>query len=106
MSITDGNKLLREFWALALCFLSVFCLLSLATYSPLDPGFNQHVSQGYAVKNQAGIIGAYLAGLLVDLFGVGSYAWAAAGLWAGLSCFFQRLRPRWWSWAGFGLGLV
>ncbi len=106
MSITDGNKLLREFWALALCFLSVFCLLSLVTYSPLDPGFNQHVSQGYAVKNQAGIIGAYLAGLLVDLFGVGSYAFAAAGLWAGLSCFFQWLRPRWWRWAGFGLGLL
>ncbi|MFO7718602.1 MAG: DNA translocase FtsK [Desulfohalobium sp.] len=96
----DGNKLIREFAALALFFSAVLLGVSLGTYSPLDPGVNQEVSSGYAVNNAAGIVGAYLAGLLVDLFGVGSFACPLLALWGALACFIRSLRPRWWRWIG------
>ena len=96
----DGNKLIREFAALALLFSAVLLGVSLATYSPLDPGVNQEVSSGYAVTNAAGIVGAYLAGLLVDLFGVGAFVCPLLAVWGALACFIRSLRPRWWRWIG------
>ncbi|ACV68590.1 DNA translocase FtsK [Desulfohalobium retbaense] len=99
----DGNKLIREFTALALVFCAALLGVSLATYSPMDPGFNQRLSSGFTVHNQAGIVGAYLAGLLVDLFGIGAAAAPVGAAWGALACFVKRLRPRWWRWIGFGL---
>ena len=98
----DGNRFLRDFGALSLFFLAVFLMLSLSTYSQLDPDFNQQVSQGYSLHNKAGVVGAYISGALVDLFGLGSFVWPFVALWAALASLIERLRPVWWR----GLGLI
>ncbi|MFP4516908.1 MAG: DNA translocase FtsK [Desulfovibrionales bacterium] len=100
---TDGNKILREFWALAFLFLSIFLTLSLVTYSPLDPGFNQQVGAEHTIVNQGGVIGAYLSGLLVDLFGLGALLSPVFLLLGGFSLILTKFDPPWWRWVGFFL---
>ncbi len=102
----DGNKLLREVAGLVLIFLFLFSCLSLATYSAQDPGFNQRISPSYGIQNQAGLVGAYLAGLFVDFFGLGAWLLPLFMLWLALSSFFVRLRPLWFRWLGALLGFV
>lgn len=102
----DGNKIARELSALAFLFLAVFLALSLATYSSQDPSLNQHLSPGYEVQNRAGVVGAFVAGLVVDLFGLGSWALPPLALWLGLSTVFSSLRLDWIRWSGLGLIFV
>lgn len=96
----DGNKLLKELYAVALLFFSCFLILSLLSYSPQDPSFNQQQSSGYIVKNHAGIVGAYLAGFFVDTVGLGSLFVSFLFLWGGFSLFFPQLRLKWYRWLG------
>jgi S-DNA-T family DNA segregation ATPase FtsK/SpoIIIE len=102
----DGNRLLRELSALALAFAAVFLSVSLASYSPLDPGLNQQISSGLEVHNATGIVGSFVSGILVDLFGVGAFAWPLLAAWGALACFVRRLRPNWWRWIGLFLLFV
>jgi DNA segregation ATPase FtsK/SpoIIIE, S-DNA-T family len=76
---------------------------SLFSYSPADPTFNQFVGQEHAVQNQGGVAGAYLAGMLADLFGLGSVLIPVLLLAGALACVWSVLRPKWWRWAGFFL---
>ncbi len=62
----------KEIIGLLLFFCVVFTLISLLTYSPLDPSINHAGSEG-AIHNQFGVVGAYLAGLLIGLFGLGAF---------------------------------
>lgn len=94
----DGNRLVREIAGLGLLFCFLFLAVSLISYHPQDPSFNHQSSALASVQNQAGLPGAYLSGLLVDLFGLG--AWAipfillGVGL-AGLSRRFKLAASRW-----------
>ena len=71
----NGNKLFREILAFFFLFFSLLLSISLFTFWPNDPGFNSVSGPAVGVHNQAGLIGAYLAGLFVDLFGLGSFLW-------------------------------
>lgn len=62
----------REIYGILLFFLVLFTAVSLATYSPADPSVN-HVGVSWPAHNFFGIIGAYTAGLLIDLFGLGVF---------------------------------
>lgn len=84
------------FWAL-------FLLLSLITYSPEDPSFNQVVSAGRTLQNGAGLVGAYFGGLLVDLFGITAFAFPVGFTVAGIKRFVPALPTLWWRWLGFVL---
>ena len=95
-----GCRLEREVAVLGLLFTGLFLLLGLISYSPADPGFNIQVETGYEVANKAGLVGAYLAGLLVELFGLGAYVWPGLALWGAAALVFPVLRPRWWRVAG------
>ncbi|MBF0171390.1 MAG: DNA translocase FtsK 4TM domain-containing protein, partial [Nitrospinae bacterium] len=48
-------------------------VISLYSYEANDPSFNSYLSSGGSVGNAAGIVGAWLADLLVQ--GVGALAW-------------------------------
>jgi S-DNA-T family DNA segregation ATPase FtsK/SpoIIIE len=93
----------REFAGLFFLFLSAFLFLSLLSFSPADPSFNQAVSEGWRVRNVVGVAGAYCAGFLVELFGLGAMAWPFYFLYLGLSRFVSRIRiskTRWLGLAG------
>jgi len=89
----------REFAGLFFLFFSAFLFLSLFSFHPNDPSFNQAVS-GWKVRNTVGVAGAYFAGLLVEVFGIGAMVWPFYFLYLGLSRFFSRLKLSRGRWAG------
>jgi len=103
---TNGAKLLKEIMALALGFWAVLLLISLISYSPLDPSFNQAVSPGLPVHNAAGLIGAYQSDLLVMLFGISSFIFPVALAALASGNFVRKLFPAWWRWLGFYLFFI
>jgi len=74
-------ELLREAWWLALVALAVYLAIILTTYSPADPGWSHSASQT-ALHNAGGKVGAYLADILLYLFGVSAAWWVAFALYA------------------------
>ncbi len=62
----------KEIVGIILFFLVVLTLVSLLSYSPLDPSIHTAAS-GRKVHNLFGLFGAHLAGFLVGLFGVGAF---------------------------------
>jgi S-DNA-T family DNA segregation ATPase FtsK/SpoIIIE len=94
----------REFAGLFFLFFSAFLFLSLLSFHPNDPSFNQAVSSGWKIKNSVGVVGAYFAGLLVEIFGLGAIFCPIFFLYLGLSRFFTRLSLSKGRWIGL-LGL-
>ncbi len=70
------GKLLREARWLALAALAGYLLLIFLTFDRGDPGWS-HSAGGSATHNAGGRAGAWLADLLLYLFGVSAYWWAA-----------------------------
>ena len=75
VAITDGRKIARELFGLFLIFWGLLVLLSLVSFDQNDPSINHAVSNPAIVKNYAGLFGAYLSGLLVDIFGFAALVW-------------------------------
>ena len=64
----------KEIAGIFLFFLVIFTLISLVSYHPGDPSVHHAAGSGH-VANLFGVAGAYLAGLLIGLFGLGAF-WA------------------------------
>ncbi len=62
----------KEIIGILLFFLLVFTLVSLVSYHPQDPSVNNATS-GEPIHNLFGMVGAYLAGILIGLFGLGAF---------------------------------
>ena len=64
----------KEIFGILLFFLVVLTLVSLLSYSPADPSLTHLVSaSGRDIHNVFGLVGAYLSGSLVGLFGLGAF---------------------------------
>ncbi len=68
--------LLREAKWLALVGLALYLVLVFATFHRTDPGWS-HSASDAVTRNAGGVVGAYLADLLLYLFGVSAYWWVA-----------------------------
>ena len=66
--------LVRESWWLALIAVALYLLIVLVTYSKGDPGWS-HSLRVAGIRNAGGMMGAYLADLLLYLYGVSAYWW-------------------------------
>ena len=66
--------LLRESWWLALLAIALYLLLILTAYHPSDPGWSHSVRTS-VIRNPGGVVGAYIADLMLYLFGVSAYWW-------------------------------
>lgn len=65
---------LKDFLGFVCLSFAVFMLISLISYNPKDPSFNTKVlNHDYAIENFGGIIGSYLADLMMQLLGYASY---------------------------------
>lgn len=62
----------KEIIGILLFFLVVFSLISLLSFSPMDPSVNHARATG-PIHNLFGLVGAHLAGLLIFLFGLGAF---------------------------------
>jgi len=62
----------KEIIGIILFFLVIFTLISMLSYSPADPSIN-HLKTSGDSHNLFGVFGAYVAGALIDLFGVGAF---------------------------------
>ncbi|HET9662640.1 MAG TPA: DNA translocase FtsK 4TM domain-containing protein, partial [Burkholderiales bacterium] len=75
---------IRESWWLALFALALYLLLVLYTYDKDDPGWSHSLS-ATTIHNAGGVVGAYIADLMLYLFGLSAYWWvvfcAAAVTW-------------------------
>lgn len=90
---TDGNKLAREICALILACTLALVTLALYSFSPADPGFNHQAVAGHKTQNLIGVLGAYMAGGLVDLCGAAAWLWPVFMALAAAMLFFPRFRP-------------
>src|SRR6056297_1637462 len=79
----------NEILGIFLFFLVIFTLISLLTYSPADPSIH-HVGTSGGVDNFFGLIGAYLSGILIGLFGVGAFWIPVLLLLASIQSFKDR----------------
>jgi len=77
--------LIREFWWLALLGLALYLALILYTYHQADPGWSRSASVA-VIHNAGGRIGAWIADVMLYLFGLSAYWWVvfcAALVWRG-----------------------
>src|SRR3990172_11581896 len=77
--------LLREAWWFALLGVAILLFLVLYTYDKSDPGWSHSVAAS-EIRNTGGVIGAYLADLLLFVFGMSAYWWVvfcAVLVWLG-----------------------
>ena len=66
------HVLIRDFFGVVALAFTVFGFMALNSFSPTDPSFNKSVT-GMNVINSGGMVGAYLADGLANIFGSGSF---------------------------------
>ena len=69
-------NLLREAKWLGLVAAALYLLLIFVTFDRADPGWS-HSATGAAARNAGGVVGAWLADLLLYVFGLSAYWWVA-----------------------------
>ncbi len=102
----DGNRLIREICSITLLCVGIFFILSLYSYSPRDPSFNVVVSSQGHIHNMGGIIGAYIAGICVQMLGLLSWCIPLMCLYSALIISFPRRRPLWYRAVGMAIILI
>ena len=68
----DKGRLNREIWGVVICVSALLILICLYYYGPRDPSFNTS-SRAVDVQNRVGIIGSYVADILLQGFGFAAY---------------------------------
>ncbi len=103
----DVNDRPRGFWLKEMCglfllFWMLLLILSLLSFDRSDPSLNHAVSSS-EVANLGGLIGAYTAGFLNDLFGSGALVLPVVLGGVAIGCLTRRLSLTWWRWVGCAL---
>jgi len=73
--VPTGNRRLNELIGFLLCTSALLLFLALASYSPLDPSLNSAsaLTGTHVARNWIGMVGALVADLVLQLFGVGAF---------------------------------
>jgi len=75
VSSSDRSNLKREILGVSLLALAVLLALSLFSYNPDDPSFNNKFSEPQKTANLAGVAGSYLSDLFFQIFGLTAFLW-------------------------------
>lgn len=78
-------NLLRESWWLLLVVAAAYLVLILASYSPMDPSWS-HSATTTPLQNRGGALGAWMADVLLNVFGFSAWWWVIfcfAAIWWG-----------------------
>jgi DNA segregation ATPase FtsK/SpoIIIE, S-DNA-T family len=73
--VPTNNRRLNELVGFLLCVSALLLFLALASYSPLDPSFNSAsvLTGARAARNWVGIVGAIVADVSLQFFGIGAF---------------------------------
>ena len=73
--VPTANRRLNELIGFLLCISALLLFLALASYSPLDPSLNSAsvLTGTHAARNWIGVVGAFVADLALQFFGLGSF---------------------------------
>jgi S-DNA-T family DNA segregation ATPase FtsK/SpoIIIE len=71
--------LIREFRWFALLGLALYVALALYTYDRADPGWSHGLSDIGPIRNAGGRVGAWVADVMLSLFGLSAYWWVVFG---------------------------
>jgi S-DNA-T family DNA segregation ATPase FtsK/SpoIIIE len=77
----------REVIGVVLIAFSVLLVLSLFSFNPEDPSFNNHFSEPQKATNLAGSVGSHLADLFFQAFGFIAFVWPAIFVLSALKLF-------------------
>ncbi|MGA8622501.1 MAG: DNA translocase FtsK [Candidatus Sulfotelmatobacter sp.] len=88
--VPTGNRRLNELIGFLLCVSALLLFLALASYSPLDPSFDSAsvLTGTHVARNWIGMVGAILADLILQFFGIGAFL---------LPVFLSLLGMRWFA---------
>ncbi len=85
-------RLVRESWWLLVVAALLYLGLILATYTKTDPGWS-FSGTGAPLQNRGGIAGAWLADLLLYLFGLSAWWWVMGGVVLVVAGYRRVVRP-------------
>ena len=74
-SSSSKSGLKKEVLGVIFLALAVLLALSLLSYNPNDPSFNNRISGPSKASNLAGFIGAHLADVFFQVFGLSAFLW-------------------------------
>jgi S-DNA-T family DNA segregation ATPase FtsK/SpoIIIE len=80
---------IREIAVITLAAVAIFVAIALLTYQPADPGWSQSETSAQ-VQNSAGIVGAWIANILLYLFGAFGFLFPAICAFDGWRIFQSR----------------
>jgi len=85
-------RLVRESWWFLIVAALLYLGLILATYTKSDPGWS-FSGTGAPLANRGGVIGAWLADLLLYLFGISAWWWVMGGVVLVVAGYRRVVRP-------------
>ena len=90
--VPTNNRRLNELVGFLMCVSALLLFLALASYSPLDPSFNSAsvLTAARAARNWIGIVGAVVADLSLQFFGLGAFLLPGIGAVLGIRWFRSR----------------
>ncbi len=90
--VPTGNRRLNELIGFLLCISALLLFLALASYSPLDPSLNSAsvLTGTHAARNWIGVVGALIADLALQFFGVGAFLLPVFPAMLGIRWFASR----------------
>ena len=98
-------RLVRESWWLLVVVGFVYLGLILGTYARSDPGWS-FSGTGVALVNRGGVVGAWLADLLLYLFGFSAWWWVAGGVVLVVAGYRRVVKPEHSTDSHFALGAL
>jgi len=87
-------RVLREVGMIALAAICLFLLIALLTFSPEDPGWSR-AAEVDSLANRGGILGAWLANILLYIFGYIGYLFPFALAFSGWQLYRASRRGQW-----------
>jgi S-DNA-T family DNA segregation ATPase FtsK/SpoIIIE len=75
ISRSERSSLKREILGIILVAFTVLLAISLFSFNPDDPSFNHQLSEPQKATNLAGFVGAHLADIFLQTFGLTAFLW-------------------------------
>lgn len=77
-----GANLVREAWWLGLVLVGLYLAVILISYHNADPSWSHMASDNAVIQNAGGSVGAWIADMLLYLFGFSAWWWVVLAFYS------------------------